>query len=163
MSSSATAILLGVIALILGVIALAFPMATSLSVTLFVGWVFLILGALQAFAAFRARAYGDMIWGLVSVVLGVMLIANPLDGMVALTVAVGILFFVSGLVRLVAGFRMRHGVRWVVILSGALSLLLGLFVLLGVPASAAVTLGILLAVELIFVGSGLLAIGVARR
>lgn len=163
MSSSTNAIVLGVVALILGVVALAFPAATSLTVTIFVGWAFLVIGALQAFAAFRGRSYGDMIWGIVSVVLGVMLIAQPLDGMVALTVAVGVLFFVSGLFRVVAGFRMRHGVRWIVIGSGALSLLLGLFVLLGVPASAAVTLGILLAVELIFVGSGLLAIGIARR
>jgi len=163
MPSHTSSVVLGVLALILGVVALAFPLATSLSVTLFVGWVFLVIGALQAFGAFRAKAYGDMVWGLVSVVLGVMLIARPLDGVVALTVAVGVLFFVSGLLRLVAGFRMDNGYRWVVVLSGIFSLLLGVFVLVGVPASAAITLGILLAVELIFVGTSLIAVGMARR
>lgn len=157
------AVLLGALSLILGVVALAFPLPASLSVVLFTGWAFLFVGALQMFSAFRDRAYGEMVWGLITLVLGVMLLARPLDGMIALTVAVGALFVISGLFRLFAGFRLRHRLRWVVLLSGAASLLLGVAVLAGFPGSAAVTLGLLMAVELIFVGSGLIVLGLAKR
>lgn len=155
---------LGGVSLALGVVALAFPLPASLSMVLFTGWAFLAIGALQMFSAFRSgELWRDGLWGLFPLVLGVLLIARPLDGMVVLTTMVGALFLLSGIFRLAMGFRIGHRYGWLVVVSGAVSLVLGAAVLVGFPASATVTLGLLLATELILIGIGLIVLGLARR
>lgn len=155
---------LGAASLILGIVALAFPLPASLSVVLFTGWAFLAIGALQMFHAFRAgRLLSEGLWGLFPLVLGILLIARPLDGMVALTVVVGVVCAVSGLFRLAMGIRLGHRLRWLVVASGGLSLLFGLVVLLGLEETVLVTLGFILALELILIGAVLVVVGMARR
>ncbi len=157
-------VVLGALSLFFGIVALAFPLPASISVVLFTGWAFLVVGALQMFSAFRAGGmWPDGLWGLFPLILGILLIARPLDGVVALTVLVGILFAVSGAARLAMGLRMRHGARWLVAGSGAVSLVFGLAVLIGLQGMAPVTLGLLLAAELILIGAVLIGVGLSKR
>lgn len=157
-------VILGAASLILGIVALAFPLPASISVVLFTGWAFTVVGALQMYSAFRERRLmTEGLWGLFPLVLGILLIARPLDGVIALTVVVGSVFAVSGLFRLAMGLKLGHRFRWLVVISGGLSLLFGLVVLLGLQDMAPVTLGLMLAIELILIGTVLIVVGMARR
>lgn len=169
MKSSTVFIISGAIALLGGILALVFPLPASLAVTVLVGWAFLISGALGLWAAFSDRGLQNRGWvGLISLlnlIVGVWMIANPLAGMVSLTIVVGIALIVSGAVRLYLAFTTyaNSRIKWTVMLSGAVSLLLGLYILAVLPAASLVTLGVLVAIELLIVGATLLSLGLAAR
>jgi uncharacterized membrane protein HdeD (DUF308 family) len=73
-------------------------------------------------------------------------------------------FLATGATKVVMAFGVRGtGYFWVVLLSGALSVLLGFMVLSNFPYSAATILGVLLAVELISSGIANIALGLRLR
>lgn len=160
--------LLGALFLLGGIVTLIHPFPASLTITIFAGWVFLVLGVLQIFAAFRDRSTEARIWlvllGLVMALIGIELLADPMAGLVALTVIVAVGFLISGLVKMIIGRSIGHvGLGWGVLLSGAVSILLGIMVLANIPQSAAVLLGIMLAVELISTGVTALALAASLK
>lgn len=169
MKSSTMMIVSGILAIIGGVAALAFPLPASLAVTVLVGWAFIVSGALQMWAAFSNDAMGHRGWvgamGLLSLVVGVWMLANPLAGMISLTVMVGALLVFSGAARIAGGFTTYKGtqLQWMLVVSGIVTVALGLYILGALPVTGVVTLGILVAVELIVMGATLLAAGMALR
>ncbi len=172
MKNRVLVILLAVLSILAGIFCLINPLAGSFASTLIAGWSFLLIGAVQLFAAFRETGWGPRIWALLLGVLGVLagisLLTNPLAGMLTLTVVLGVLFLVSGLTKFFAGFGLPSGnLKVLVILSGAVSALLGLMILSDFPGSAVVTLGVLLGIELIADGAALLGLvhasNIARR
>ncbi|MCP4205594.1 MAG: hypothetical protein GY767_00915 [Shimia sp.] len=161
-------LIVGILAVVLGVLALANPFAASVTATVFAGWSFLFLGAFQTFASFSAPSTGakiaGVILGLLAMVIGVHIIAQPLQGLLSLTFAAGILFLVSGIFKGIFGFSNFEGsARWALLLSGLVSVILGLMVLNNFPQSAAVLLGVLLAIELLSNGISAIALAFAVR
>lgn len=162
MSNRILWIVMGVISIIAGIFALANPFSASLAAEQLAGWGFLIVGILDLIAAFRSDERSK-IWaillGISFILLGIMLIARPLQGVVALTVVVATLFLISGAFKVVWSFQLRGtGAFWMVLLSGLLSLLLAFMIFANFPASAISILGILLAVELISSGVSMIAL-----
>ncbi len=156
-------IVIGVISIIAGVFALANPLAASVAATFIAGWGFMIVGILQIFLAFRTEGWGGRIWtiliGIAFLLLGLVLLNKPIQGMITLTLAAGILFMATGIFRVVMSFSLRGTQAfWLVLLSGALAILLAVMIFSNFPASAASLLGILLAVELISNGVSLIAL-----
>lgn len=158
----------GLISLFGGLFALANPLAASLAATLIAGWLFAFVGILILISAF-----GDQGWGgrLLTIVLGffvflggVNLIAEPLSGVVSLTFLTGILLMILGVARIVLGFSVEVSrLRWVLTIAGALSLLLGSMILANFPQSAAVVLGLFLAIDLISNGITLILLSLSRK
>ena len=168
MKGSTFGIIAGVLALLGGIFALVFPLPAGLTVAVFVAWSFVLSGAFGLWAVFADKGLPARGWvgllALIEVVLGVWLLANPLAGLVSLTLLVGILLVVSGAARLWMARDLR-GTRgfWPVIVSGAASLLLGLYAVFALSAATPVLLGTLLAIELISVGAMLLAAGIFMK
>lgn len=162
-------IVAGIIALIGGAVALIFPLPASLAVTVFVGWVLIVISALGLFAVFSEKTLPLRGWAaffsFVELVAGVWILANPMAGMISLTVMVGALFFASGITRIIVSFAYRSfgSWFWLMILSGAVSAGLGLYVLFSLPEASLVLLGVLVAIELLFIGSTLLSLGISLR
>lgn len=159
---------LGVLSVIAGIFILMNPFAASLAVEQLAGWSFLILGIVQIVEAFMAEGWGGKLWslalGLLGVLLGLNLIGKPLAGLVALTIVVGMLFLVSGAIKLSVGFRIRSSnLKWAIILSGVASLALAFIVLTNIPFSAVATLGILLGIEMLSNGATGIALAVSRK
>ena len=161
-------IILGVLLILGGVLTLIHPFPASLTIEIFAGWAFLVLGILQIVAAFRHRGDGSALWlgliGALMALIGVELLRDPLAGLVALTAVVAIAFIVSGLIKL----ALWNGLRgtpfgWGILLSGAVSILLGIMVLTNIPMSAAVLLGTLLGIEMISSGVTTLLLASALR
>jgi len=160
---------LAVISLIGGIFALANPFAATVAATFMAGWTFAIFGAIQIVQAFQVRGWGGFLWallfGVLTLVVGISLLYNPLGGMISLTLLVAVLFLVLGVVKLMYAFSLRplSGWGWT-LASGILSIILGIMILADFPWAAASVLGILLGVELISNGVMflLLALGLRR-
>ncbi|MGZ9809395.1 HdeD family acid-resistance protein [Pseudoroseicyclus sp. H15] len=162
-------IVLGVVFAVGGLLALANPFAASIAVTTIVGIVFLFGGVLQLWVAFSNREDQHRIWhglvGLLGIVAGVFLLANPLSGMVSLTLMLGILFLITGIIRLVMAISLRgSSYCWSLLISGGASVLIGMLVFADFGAAAGSLLGILLGIELLVEAAAFITMGlVARR
>ena len=156
--------LMALVAIAGGLFALANPFAASIVATKLAGWMFLISGAVQTVAGFRAEGAGAKLWsvllGLLAVVLGVMILGEPLKGMIALTTVVAAMFLAGGIAKLVLAFSLRdRGYFWLFLISGVATAALGVIIFANWPVSAATSLGILLGIELLFDGAS--ALGMA--
>jgi len=160
--------LLAVISIVGGLLALFNPFAATLAATLMAGWAFAILGAVQIVQSFQVRGWGGFLWalllGVLALIVGISLIANPLEGMISLTLLVAVLFLVTGVIKIVFSFSLRPiwGWGWV-LASGIVSLVLGIMILAEFPWSARSVLGILLGVELLSNGILYLLIALGLR
>ena len=159
---------LGCLFVIAGVLALLNPFGASLTVEFIAGWSFVVLGVIQFVNALREKDWGGRLWtllmGVVAFLVGVSLVANPLQGLVALTVLLGVAFVVSGAFKVIVGWRVHDNMlKWIVMISGAASLVLGLMILTNIPGSAAIALGIMLAIELLSNGAATIALALSRK
>lgn len=101
---------------------------------------------------------------MLAVLAGVSLLANPLAGVISLTYLLAILFVVSGIFKIVASLALPSGNwKWMVLLSGALSLGLGILIFANFAESALTTLGLLLGLQLISDGASMLGLALASR
>ena len=159
---------IGVLSIIAGLLALFNPFAASLAVTTLAGWAFIILGVLQIIEAIRAKELSGKLWtlllGIVALVLGINILGNPMEGMISLTIILGAMFLVSGIFKLFVGYSvLSSALKWAIVLSGTVSLLLGLMVLLNIPSSATIALGVILAIELLSNGVSLVSLSMHRK
>lgn len=158
----------GILSVAGGTLALANPLAASLTAELLAAWSFMLVGLIAIFSAFRDQGWGArilaLLLGILMLVLGLSLVANPLEGLLSLTYAVAVVLMMAGVFRLILAFRAdMRAFRWVLALSGALSILLALLIFSNFPQSAAVVLGLYLAIELISNGVSLVVIALARK
>jgi uncharacterized membrane protein HdeD (DUF308 family) len=156
----------GVIALLGGILALLNPLAATITATMLAGWVLVAAGVIEVIGVFSATGWAARLWslllGILTVILGLYILANPIVSTLALTWLAGILFLATGIAKVILSFSLRGtGAFWIVLLSGIVSVVLGAMVLSNFPYSAASILGILLAVELI--STGIVNIALALR
>jgi uncharacterized membrane protein HdeD (DUF308 family) len=161
-------IALGVIYLIAGFIALgSVAMATVVSV-LVVGVMMIIAGVAEVFSAFQIKSWGKfLLWALLGVlyiVAGFVTFQNPLLAAVLLTLVLGASLVVSGIMRIVLAFSMKRETPWIwVALSGVITLLLGVLILLRWPVSSLYILGLFLGFDLIMAGASWIGLGFGLR
>jgi uncharacterized membrane protein HdeD (DUF308 family) len=160
---------LGIIFMIAGVIALGSVVMATVSAVLIVGIMMIMAGVAEIIAAFNVKDWGKfalwMLLGLLYVGAGVICIIDPLAAALILTLMVGAALVVGGILRMVLAWNMREAGKpwgWVLV-SGIISLLLGLEIIAQWPYSGVYVLGIFLGIDLIFIGSGWLSIGLALK
>ncbi|MFT6657947.1 HdeD family acid-resistance protein [Maritalea sp.] len=158
----------GLLSVIAGLVALANPLAATIAVEQLAGWAFLVIGLIAGYVAFQDQDQNNRIWGLIASIgialIGVALFANPLAGILSLTLLVAILFLVTGVSKIFMALPMRSGNSyWTLLLSGGLSVVLAIMIFANFPQSAASILGIVLSVELISNGASLVAIAWRKR
>ncbi|WP_440765236.1 HdeD family acid-resistance protein [Natronorubrum sp. DTA7] len=157
----------GIIALI-GVLAIAFPLATGLSVTYALSALLIVSGIVHGVAAFSNRGWSGTVWQLVlavvAILAGIVLLANPVVGLASLTVLVIAYLLVDGLVELAASIRMsgQEG-RGYIAASGVLSLVLAVFLWAGFPADSAWVVGLLVGVSLLMTGFSMVLVSMSGR
>jgi uncharacterized membrane protein HdeD (DUF308 family) len=161
-------IALGVVYLIAGFIALgSVAMATFASV-LVVGVMMIIAGVAEVFSAFQIKSWGKfLLWALLGVLYifaGFVTFENPLLAAVLLTLILGASLVASGIMRIFLGFSMKRETPWIwVVLSGVITLLLGLLILARWPVSSLYILGLFLGIDLIMAGVGWIGLGFGLR
>ena len=148
-----------------GILALLFPVFTTFSVALMVGWLLVLAGAATAFGAFSVegtgRFLGELLLGLLKLALGVFLVKHPAFGMIALTLILAAVFMVDGAVQLGLALDVRPKQGWIwVLISGLISLGAALLIAAGLPGTSLFALGILVGIN--FLGTGLASIMLSR-
>jgi uncharacterized membrane protein HdeD (DUF308 family) len=143
-------------------------MFATATAVLIIGFMMLMAGVVEVVAAFNARDWGHrIVWlllGLLYVFAGFVCIQNPFQAATLLTLMLGIALIVGGLLRVFLATRMKQGTPWGwVVASGIISFLLGLMIVAKWPVSSAYVLGIFLGVDLIFMGTGWITIGLALK
>ena len=158
----------GIISLLGGIVALVNPLAATLTAVLLAAYAFILVGILTVISAFGDQGWAGRIMaillGLAMLLLGFNLVSNPLAGTLSLTMATAVLMLVLGVFRLILAFSARaRNVRWILILSGALSLALAFMIFSNWPQAAAVVLGVFLALDLISNGASLIVLSLSRK
>jgi uncharacterized membrane protein HdeD (DUF308 family) len=156
----------GVLSLIGGVVAIALPNIASVATAIFIGWLLVFAAALDVVDAFSTRDGTRIALRLLLAALtfaaGLYLLLAPLDGTFTLTVILVLWFVAVGIARIVMGVtdRATPG-AWLLAVSGALELGLGLLIAMRLPDSATWAIGLIVGVDLLF--SGIVMIDLARR
>lgn len=166
----------GLAAICLGLAAIVFPFAASLAADLLFGGLLVALGLLQIVGVLLLTKddsrVSTLLLGGLALGAGVIMLLFPMGGMVTLTLVVATFFLLGGLAQLLGAIRARRGRRRALGLpalggrgwraaSGAVSLLLGGFLLVGLPVTATWALGALLGVDLIVLGASEIAVATA--
>ncbi len=161
-------LVLGIVLLIGGMILIAAPLASSIAVTLLIAAVLFVGGLVQIYQAFKARGTSGFLWslviGIIAVIGGIVIYANPLAGTFALTLVIAAVFIAQGVSQLLLAFKVRprEGWFWVAI-AGAVSVVAGIMIWFDLPFSAAWALGLIAGISVMFNGWSYIALALAAR
>ena len=144
-------------AIVLGVLALISPFKAGLEATMRSGISFVFGGVLGFVAGMRARrwtgTYGLMLLSAVSILAGLFILANPLIGLGTVTLVCIAGLAAAGLTKIFWSFKIPSGRgRWLIALSGLLSVVVAGMLYWHFPFAAAWAFGVLVGVTLIFEG-----------
>jgi uncharacterized membrane protein HdeD (DUF308 family) len=155
----------GTALLLLGILSIVMPYIGTLTVNILVAFVLLVSGGMHLVYALNMRKWRTTTWeiltALVFLITGALFAVYPQSGAFALTLLLGVFFMIIGLfkIMLAMAWRMRPG--WgMIVAAGILSILLGLLMIGGLPATAAWAIGLIMGIELVFTGATLIALGV---
>jgi len=155
-------IVLGVLLVVVGLVALAFPLVAALSFNLLVGVTLLAGGVLTLVHAVRVRRWQgfavQILLGLLYLGGGLIFLANPFAGLLALGFALGAFFAADGVARVLLALQIRPQPGWGLFLaSGLASFVLGAMVLFSVPSGWSIAiLGLVVAINMILTGAAFL-------
>ena len=159
----------GILMMVLGLLAVAEPVIASLAVGIFVGWLFFVGGIFRAASVWHSRRAPGFAWSMLtavlSVVLGLILILRPLAGVLTLTMVLVAFFIVEGVASIIGAIQHRDHLRswgWV-LFSGIIDLLLAFLIWDGWPSSADWAIGLLVGINMLFLGLSLVMTALAAR
>ncbi|MGN9838357.1 HdeD family acid-resistance protein [Nonomuraea sp. H19] len=157
----------GVAAVIFGIMALLWPAITLLVLAIVFGAYAIVDGALAAVAATRAAKAQRaplILLAVAGLLFGIMAVVWPGLTVLTITLLVGIWALVTGVSEIIAAVRMRKEIQgeWLHILSGALSVLFGVLVLVW-PATGALTVALIIGIYAILAGITLIALSLRVR
>ena len=160
----------GILLAILGLAAMIVPPLASLAVTIFLGWMFLVSGVAGLVVTVWARAMPGFWWSLVSAALAVLaggvLLARPMQGVLTLTIIIGIYFVAEGVATIMYALEHRRELsgRWSwLLVAGLMDILIAFFIIAGLPGSAGLAIGLLVGINLLFGGATLIGMALAAR
>ncbi|MEM7226457.1 MAG: HdeD family acid-resistance protein [Pseudomonadota bacterium] len=147
----------GIVFIGLGVAAILLPQLFTIVAEQFIGWLFLIGGIFLALKSFQAKgvpaALGSIVRAVLSIAVGVLLVAFPTQGVFSLTLLLIAFFAAEGIVRIYMAFKLRPLNNWFwVLLNGAINIVLAFLVWSGLPGTAAWVLGLLVGIDMLFFG-----------
>ncbi len=159
----------GIVMMVLGLLAIAVPEVASLAITIFIGWLFFIGGIFRAVSLVQHRNVPGFGWSLataiLAIALGLILLLRPIAGVLTLTLALVAFFILEGISAiLLAVEHRRHLPSWGwVLFSGLVDLLLAFLIWDGWPSSADWAIGLLVGINMVFLGLSLIMTAIAAR
>lgn len=149
-------LIIGIVFIIGGILAFFNPVASSLAIEIVIGVTFLVVGIIRIFQAFRYKTdWGTNFWlflllAILELILGVLLLQNPLAGLLSLTFIAGILIAASGILKFIMALQIKPLDGWIwMLMSGIVSLILAVLIFWDFGESFTFTLGVLLGAVLL--------------
>ncbi len=158
---------LGIVLILLGIWALALLPITTVAAVLILGWVMVISGVVEAIHAFRVRGWGGvflhLVGGVLGIVVGLLIVTNPLAGALVWTLLFASLFVVVGAFHTISAIRLKFPNWGWAVFDGLVTLALGVLLWVHWPTSALWFLGLAVGVSLILRGWSYVMFAVAIR
>jgi uncharacterized membrane protein HdeD (DUF308 family) len=159
--SSTSLMIAGILAIIVGIIAIAVPAVASVSVAILIGILVIVIAVAWLMAAFQSSSSPG--WKITGGILGILLLIggfwilfNPIEATIGLTAVIAVVFIVMGVVRLGTAITHRGGEgAWLVGFGGILAIIIGILIASEYPDSAAWAIGLLVGIQFLFDGIGL--------
>lgn len=161
-------VLRGVIAIIFGIVAMSAPIETAVSLALLWGIWAAVDGISSIYQAFTPEGSREgrvwlVVMGSIALIAAFIAIVDPGFAATVLTLVLGVWLVVRGAFELAgAAVATGWGPRWVIVLSGILSIVLGVLFMLN-PAAGAVSIAFTLGVFALAWGVTFVAAGIALR
>ena len=145
-------LLQGGLMVLTGVVALLFPVFSSVAVVLMLGWLLIISGIFQAISLIGAtnvpHFWLQLISVVLSVVIGILFLRDPGQGLLTLTLLLIVFFMVEGMAKVIFALTIRPFPNWGwVLASGVVGVLLAIYLWSSLPITAAWLLGILVGIQ----------------
>ena len=159
---------LGICLIMFGVVAIAFSVLATIAYVVVFGWLLVLSGVLQAIHAFVRKKWGGFFLGLfggiLSLVVGIMLVVNPVLGAESLTLLVASFLLVGGVFRIVASLTGRFQNWGWLLLNGIINVVLGALIWAQWPLSGLWVIGLFVGIDMLFNCWSLVMLGlIARR
>lgn len=146
----------GIALIILGTVALTFIPAATLGSVIVLGWLMILSGFVETVEAVRVRRWQGVflhiIGGVLGVLVGLMIVANPVAGALVWTLLFAAFLSVVGLFRIIVALHLKFRTWGWAVFDGAIALALGVMLMAKWPSSAIWFLGFTLGISLILRG-----------
>ena len=160
-------VVLGIALIVLGTILLGSPVIATLATVTALGVLILLGGVMEVVGAFWCQEWSGfflaLLSGILGVVIGLMLLSNPIQGGITLTILLATFLFVGGIFKAVAALAHRFGGWGWLLLSGVIDVVLGVMIWRKLPMSGLTIIGVLVGISLIFRGVSWLMVGFALK
>jgi uncharacterized membrane protein HdeD (DUF308 family) len=159
----------GIVMMVLGLVAIALPHLSTIAIELFLGWLILFGGVFRTLTLLRSKSAPGFFWSLVTallvVVLGIVLLLRPAEGVLTFTMILIALFIVEGVTAIIISLQLREHLKtWAwTLLSGIVDLVLAFFIWQGWPSTAGWALGLLVGINMFFLGNSLTMTALVAR
>jgi uncharacterized membrane protein HdeD (DUF308 family) len=161
-------IVLSVLMIVSGIAAIVLPAVAGLAVTVMLGWLLVLTGALHLGMAWRGEGAvaiaGEIVVSLLYAAIGIYLLGRPAAGLASLTVALAVVLAAKGVLEAVIAFSVRPlpGSGWL-LLDGLVTVAIATLIAAAWPASTAWAIGIMVGVSMVSSGVTRLMISSAMR
>src|SRR5215469_15427826 len=131
---------LGVAQLVLGIVAWFDVVLFTIAGVIFIGAMLLVSGVLQVVHAFMDRDWRafalHLLMGVLYVIGGFLLMDEPLQGSIIITIFVSVALVIGGALRIVMASQHRHMPGWgFMLVGGVISLVVGVLLYMSLPWS----------------------------
>jgi len=157
----------GIFLMVLGIAAIVYDRTSAMGSVFVFGWLLTLAGMMQLVHAFqireRSRFFVSLREGLFRGIIGVFLMVYPRSGTVAITLALSFYLIAAGVLRTLTALWVNYPSRGWTVLSGVVSVVLGVMLAMGWPTSALWFIGFAIGIDLIFSGWALLMLAAAAN
>jgi uncharacterized membrane protein HdeD (DUF308 family) len=158
---------LGIALIVLGGVCIVGDMTATLVSVLAFGWLLIMGAVLALIQAFQVRTWSGFFLFFLSALLrgfaGYLLVRYPLEGEYGLTLLLASFFIVGGVFRAVGASALQFPQWGWAVVSGIVSVALGVLLLTHLPISSLWFIGMVIGIDLIFDGGWFIALGAALR
>lgn len=146
--------------IVAGVLAIVFPIFSAQTITLAIGWLLILSGLMQGLsliATWRASyASLQLMSAVLGVLIGFLILMNPSQSIIGLSLLIVVFFMMEGLGKLIWALTIRPLPGWLwVALSGALGMILSVYLIANLETAASWVLAMLVGLQLIVIGAAI--------
>ena len=156
----------GVIFLLIGLAGIIFPYIMSITTAVIYAWFLLFSTFMIGFHTWQTNKKDWLGWlkTVIFLMVSILMIINPITAVAALGMLFAIYFFMDAFSSIALAFELKPvKMWWVSLLNGLLSLIIGIYFVIGWPISSMFLVGFLVGISLFFDGIALLTLGSAAN
>ncbi len=154
----------GFLLLIAGLFGIFLPEITSITISLFIGWLLIISGVISGYHVMKSYNTKWIAWFKPTIleIIGLLILLYPLTGIAAVGLLLIIYFLFDGFAGFMFGLEFRPLKGWIwMMINGLISILLAVIFIVGWPFSSLWLVGMLVGISLFVDGVAMVLISVS--